>query len=146
MAHQDKGHYSAKHKNTTRDERIATAIQSRADAGQLPCHVAEKLAAELGVLMAEIGRNADLLEIRIGGCQLGLFGYTLVEKRVKPAKEVSPELESAIRSRMTGNPEGPMPCAAVWDVALSREMPRVEVSAACEKLGIKIKPCQLGAF
>ena len=146
MAHQDKGHYSAKHKNTTRDERIAAAIQSRAGAGQLPCRVAEKLAAGLGVLMAEIGRNADLLEIRIGGCQLGLFGHTRAEKRVKPAQEVSPELESVIRSRLTGSPEGPISCAAVWDIALLREMPRAEVSAACEKLGIKIKPCQLGAF
>jgi hypothetical protein len=39
-----------------------------------------------------------------------------------------------------------MPCAAAWDIAALREIPRLEVSSACEKLGIKIKPCQLDAF
>ena len=146
MAQEDKGHYAAKHKNTTLDERIATAVKSKADGGQLACRVAEQLAAELGVPMAEIGRTADLLEIRIGGCQLGLFGHTPEEKGVKPADEVSHSLEIIIRSRLVGGPKGPIPCAAAWDIAALQGISRLKVSAACEKLGIKIKPCQLGAF
>jgi hypothetical protein len=146
MAQEDKGHYAAKHKNTTLDERIAVAVKSKADGGKLACPVAEQLAAELGVPMVEIGRTADLLEIRIGGCQLGLFGHTREEKGVKPAEEVSERLEIILRSRLTGGPAGPMPCEAAWDIAALQEMPRLKVSCACEKLGIKIKPCQLGAF
>jgi hypothetical protein len=146
MTEADKGHYAAKHRNATLDERIAAALQAKVGGGPLSCAVGEGLAAELGVSMAEIGRNADLLEIRIGGCQLGLFSRAPETKAVRPAAEVSPILETAIRSRLVGGPHGDLPCAAAWDIAALRQMPRLEVSSACEKLGIKIKPCQLGAF
>jgi hypothetical protein len=146
MTQEDKGHYAAKHQNAKLDERLAAAVRLKTIEGKLNCSAAERLAAELEVPMAEIGLTADLLEINIIGCQLGLFGHTLEEKCVKPAEEVSPMLETVIRSRLAGGPEGPMPCAAAWDIAALRGMPRLEVSSACEKLGIKIKPCQLGAF
>ena len=146
MAQEDKGHYAAKHGGASPNEWIAAAVQATAVGGKLSCPAAERLAAELSVPMAEIGRTADLLEIRIGGCQLGLFGHTPEQKGVKPAKEVSQKFEMVIRSRLVGGPAGPMPCAAAWDIAASSEISRQDVSSACEALGIKIKPCQLGAF
>lgn len=139
----DKGHYAAKHKDTSLDERIAAAVKGAAGEGKIACPSAEKLAAELAVSPAEIGRHADLLELRISGCQLGLFGHTSEEKAVRPAEEVSPDLETDIRGRLSG---GKLPCAAAWEIAAKRGMRRIEVAAACEKLRIKVKPCQLGAF
>ncbi|MDA8123983.1 MAG: hypothetical protein M0009_02175 [Deltaproteobacteria bacterium] len=146
MTQTDKGHYAAKHRDAKVDEGLAAAVQAKSVGGKLSCPAAEALAAELAVTMAEIGKTADLLEVRINGCQLGLFGHSPAEKGVKPAEEVSHVFETLIRSRLVGGPAGPMPCAAAWEIAKLRKMPRLEVSSACEKLGIKIKPCQLGAF
>ena len=143
MTNESLGHYAAKHGDAKPDERIGTALKARAEGGSLACPAAEKLAAEQGVAMADIGRNADLLEIRINRCQLGLFGHSKEEKAVKPAREVICSLETEIRRRLD---EGRLPCAVAWEIAGLREMPRIDVAAACEKLGIKIKPCQLGAF
>jgi len=39
-----------------------------------------------------------------------------------------------------------LPCAAAWDIAAQAGISKMALSAACEALGIKIKPCQLGAF
>jgi hypothetical protein len=39
-----------------------------------------------------------------------------------------------------------LPCSAAWVIAEKLNIPRMKVSAACETLQIKIKPCQLGAF
>ncbi|MCL2669618.1 MAG: hypothetical protein FWE89_02935, partial [Syntrophaceae bacterium] len=134
---------AAKHRGAKPDKRLGVVLKARAEGGSLGCPAAEKLTAELGVAMAAVGRNADLLEIRINCCQLGLFGHSKEEKVVRPAPEVPCFLETEIRRCLEG---GRLPCAAVWEIADLREMPRIEVAAACEKLGIKIKPCQLGAF
>ena len=40
---------------------------------KIPCALAFKLAAESGVKIAEIGKMADELEIKITSCQLGCF-------------------------------------------------------------------------
>jgi len=37
-------------------------------------------------------------------------------------------------------------CAAAWEIAGSLNISRTKVASACEAMGIKIKPCQLGAF
>jgi hypothetical protein len=143
MAHVDKGHYAAKHAGARPDERIAAAVRPQAGGGKLACADAERLAAELAAPLSEIGRTADLLEIRISGCQLGLFGHTPEQKSVRPADEVPAELEKAICGRLA---EGGLPCADAWDIAAAQKIPRLKVSSACEALAIKIKPCQLGAF
>jgi hypothetical protein len=145
MTHSDAGRYAAKHgKGGSLDEKIAGAVRTKVAAGELACAAAERISGELGVAMAEVGRTADLLEIRIGGCQLGLFGYDAPGGRiVRPAERVEPALEAAIRGRLSG---GRLPCIAAWEIAADRKIPRLNVSSACEKLKIKVKPCQLGAF
>ena len=42
--------------------------------------------------------------------------------------------------------EKKLSCRAAWDIAHRFKVPKMAVSAACEALNIKIKPCQLGAF
>jgi len=145
MTHSDAGRYSAKHgKGGSPDERIAGAVRTKLTAGELACADAERISGELGVTMAEVGRTADLLEMRIGRCQLGLFGYDAPGGRiVRPAEGVEPALEAAIRGRLSN---GRLPCSAAWEIATDRKVPRLNVSSACEVLKIKVKPCQLGAF
>jgi hypothetical protein len=143
MAHKDAGRYADKHgPGVSPDERIAGAVREKAGAGELACAEAERIGAALGVSLAEIGRTCDLLEVRIGRCQLGLFGYA-AGKTVLPAAAVAPGLEEAIRARLAG---GKLPCKAAWETAAEWKVPRMGVSEACEALKIRIKPCQLGAF
>jgi hypothetical protein len=143
MAHSDAGRYATKHEPGVRpDEGIAGAVREKAAAGELACAEAERIGATLGVSLAEIGRTLDLLELRIGRCQLGLFGYP-EGKAVRPAAAVATDFEAAIRGSLAG---GRLPCKTAWEIAAERKIPRMEVSAACEALKIRIKPCRLGAF
>jgi hypothetical protein len=146
MTHADEGRYSAKHApGGTPDEKIAATVREKVANGMLACADAEHISAELGAALGEVGRTLDLLEIRISRCQLGLFGYEheVKGKSVRPAGQVTPELEEAVRSRLAG---GRLPCRAAWEIAAEMNIPRMKVSSACETLKIKIKPCQLGAF
>ncbi len=145
MTHSDAGRYAAKHgAGGGPNEKIAAAIRVTLTAGELACADAERISAEVGSTMAEVGRTADLLEIRIGRCQLGLFGYDAPGGRiVRPAEGVEPGLEDAIRGRLS---DGRLPCGAAWEIAADRKIPRMNVCSACEALKIKVKPCQLGAF
>lgn len=143
MTHSDAGHYAAKHgPGATPDRRIAAEIAEKAAEGKLACAQAERIGSELGVSLAEIGRTLDLMELRIAGCQLGLFGYPK-GKALEPATAVDPDLERALRESLTN---GRLSCKAAWEIARSRGIARMAVSSACESLGVRIKPCQLGAF
>ena len=84
-----------------------------------------------------------MLEIRIIRCQMGIFGYEPEKKVVKPTENVPDELERAIRDKLA---DGKLTCALAWEVTRTLKIPKMNVSSACEKLGIKIKLCQLGAF
>ena len=145
MTHADAGRYSAKHPpDGTIDEKIAAAVRGKVAKGEIACADAERIGAELGAALGEVGRTIDLLEFRISRCQLGLFGYDTAGGRVVRTDErVEPGIEASIRSRLAG---GRLPCAAAWEIAAEMNIPRMKVSGACEALKIKIKPCQLGAF
>ena len=144
MTHSNAGHYAAKHgQGGQPDEKIAAAIRGKALNGELGCAEAEATGAGFGATLAEVGRTMDLLEIRIGRCQLGLFGYDTPGGRiVQPAETVAPELEAKIRG---GLADGRLPCRTAWEIAAGLRLPRMKVSSACEALNIRIKPCQLGA-
>jgi len=143
MAHEDAGHYAAKHKDTELNEKIAVKVREKMSDNSLSCGTAHVIAEELKVLPSEVGVTLDLLEVRIGKCQLGLFGYGEEKRIVKPADEVSPELQSEIKSRSVG---GRLPCKAVWDIAEKYKMKRLDLANACEKLNLKINSCQIGSF
>lgn len=146
MTHADEGRYAAKHGPGGKvDEKIAAAVREKVANGRIACAEAERIGKELGVALADVGRTVDLLEVRISRCQLGLFGYDgeAKGKSVRPAEQVTPEIEEAVRSRLEG---GRLPCRCAWQIAEAMNIPRMQVSSACETLKIKIKPCQLGAF
>ncbi len=147
MTHEDAGKYAAKHPpNTARSEQVAKAIREKSPGGALGCAMAEKISKDLKVDMAEVGRTADLMEIRIKECQLGLFGWGDKPghgKDVRATDSVSLEIKSALEKAVVN---GTVACAAAWSIADQLGVKRKAISAACETLNIKIRPCQLGAF
>jgi hypothetical protein len=122
---------------------LQEAISAAAPQGLIGCAEAFSIAAKTSRPPAEVGEALDRLRIRLVKCQLGLFGYTPDKKIVNAAPAVKPELALAIQHMLQG---GKLPCHLAWDLAKTFQLPRMAVSAACEALGVKIKPCQLGAF
>ena len=143
MTHSDAGNYRAKHPSGKLNNEIARVIEKKVCDGEITCADGEGIAGALNVPMGEIGIAVDLLEIRIGKCQLGLFGYKPEKMIVKPADTVTAELEKAIKGALVN---GRLPCATSWEIAEKFSVSKMDVSSACEALKIKIKPCQLGAF
>lgn len=144
MTQKDTGNYRAKHySDVSVDEKVAEAVRKRATGGKISCAGASEVARELGVSMKEVGIALDVMEMHIIKCQLGLFGYSPEKLIVKPARIVAAGLERAIREALV---KGRLPCAAAWAIAEKLDIPRMDVSSACEALQIKVKPCQLGAF
>ncbi|MEW6442773.1 MAG: hypothetical protein AB1640_17685 [bacterium] len=146
MAHEDAPHYSRKHPSGERpDQRLAEAVRKKAVRSTIACSAAFEIVSESGAEPSRVGRTIDLLEVRLVRCQLGLFGYPSKEggKALEPAATVSPELEKAIREKLA---DGRLACADAWAIAEALGLRRMEVSSAAEKLGVRIKPCQLGAF
>ncbi len=74
---------------------------------------------------------------------MGLFGYKPEKKVVKPAESVSEEMKKEIAAHLK---EGKLTCADAWAIAKKLKVSKMDVSAACETMGIKITSCQLGAF
>jgi hypothetical protein len=147
MAHEDAGKYTAKHPlGTAMNEQIAKAIQEKSSGGKLVCAMGEKISKELKVGIAEVGKTADLLEMKIIECQLGLFGWgdkPSHGKDIRAADSVSVEIKSALEKAAVN---GMVTCAALWTIADQLGVKRKIVSAACETLRLKIRSCQLGTF
>ena len=136
--------FAAKHPSGTQiDPRIQAEIDQKATSGKIPCAVAFDIASRLSVQPEDVGKTIDLLNIRINKCQLGLFGYEPDKKIVNPSGTVEPQLENAIRDALVDNR---LACRQAWEIASQLGLRKLVVSSACEALGIKIKPCQLGAF
>jgi len=144
MAHTDADHYAAKHPlDRPLNKNIAAAVKQSVAEDGIACADAAAISRRLGVAMQEVGVTIDLLEMRIKWCQLGLFGFDRQMGILQPANEVAPDLEIAIRENLV---EGRLPCVAAWEIAERKRIPRMDVASVCEKLKIRIKPCQLGAF
>ena len=145
MTHEYEGHYRKKHDpNIEPSPTLVKLIRERAKGDRLPCGSAFTVAEMARVTPSEVGRVADLLEIKITECQLGLFGHKADRRNiVRPAQTVSSQLEETLRGRLAN---GRLPCESAWDVARHFGMSKLEVTAACEKLGIRLVSCQLGTF
>ena len=144
MTHEDRGHYSKKHPPERRVKpEISEALRQKASDGEITCAAAHQIAANLGVSPLEVGVAADIMEMRIVKCQLGLYGYRPEKRIVRPSPQVSPALEAGIRDALV---EGRLACKTAWEMAERLGLRKMEVSSACEALKIKITSCQLGAF
>ena len=144
MTHEDKGHFSKKHSPDRKvSERVSAQVKSKVTDGAMACAVAFEIAESLAVPAEEVGFTLDSLEVKVVKCQLGLFGYAPSKRLVKPVERVPPDLEKTIRGALV---KGRLPCSSAWALAEKRRLKKMEISSACETLGIKIGPCQLGTF
>ena len=143
MTSQHRSDYSKKHDaQDVPDARIMAEIKTRTKNKELPCAVAFKIAGGLEVPPDAVGKTVDLMNYRLVKCQLGLFGYP--EKKIVSAREApNPEIEEAISSARV---DGRLPCKAAWQIADRFNVSKMTVSGVCEQMGIKVRPCQLGAF
>jgi hypothetical protein len=144
MTRKDKGHYARKHPSDRKiDPKIAEAVHDRTSEREISCAAAFKVVGDLGVSPLEVGFTIDVLEIPVTKCQLGLFGYNPRKGFVKPAESVSSGLEDAIRKALVNDR---LSCAAAWEIAERLGIGKMDVTAACEALKIKLVSCQLGTF
>jgi len=147
MTHDKQGRYSQKESAAgEHDPSLVQAVERAAGPRGLSCAVAEELAADLGFPPNDVGAAADSREIKLVGCQLGLFGHETADGRhpaFGPAGPLAPEMERRLGEALV---DGRLPCAAAWAIAADLGVERVEVARACEERGIKISSCQLGAF
>jgi hypothetical protein len=132
-----------KHPGKAPDPKIEAELASKLIGGELPCVVAFDIAAGLNVTPAQVGITADLLNIKISKCQIGLFGYQPDQKPVSAAKPPPVALEEALLSAQT---ENRITCKMAWEIAARLKVGKIAVGRACEAMGIKIKNCQLGGF
>ncbi len=142
MGHEDRGHYAAKHKGIEMDPKIAEALDRHQEDGLLYCASAHRVAKELNIDPSGIGVQADLKELRISKCQMGLFGYPS-GKKLDPSVDVPDDLWNRLESEAV---DGRLSCAQCWAIAKEFKCSKLMVGSACEKLELRIKPCQLGAF
>jgi hypothetical protein len=144
MAEKGDSHYAKKHPAGRKpDRRLAELVKARAVEDEIPCAVAFEMARESKTGPAEVGTAMDLLEMRIGKCQLGLFGYGQRKKITVPAESVSPDLADMIQASLVG---GRLACKSAWEIAKGLGVTKMAVASACEALKIRISDCQLGAF
>jgi hypothetical protein len=145
MTHEYEGRYRTKHASQTQvDPSLAKQVCDVAKDGLLPCSSAFIVADKTGASPAEVGQAADLLELKITKCQLGLFGYGKGKRNiVEAAEQISDELAQALQ-KATVN--GRLPCERAWEIAERFGLPKMTITSACERLNIRLGFCQLGTF
>jgi hypothetical protein len=144
MTRRYEGHYTDKNGHNHKiNPEIAERAEKVSIGKEMSCVAAFKLVNELNVEPSDVGVTLDFLEIKIIKCQLGIFGYGKAKKIVKPMGLVPESLEKEIRENLI---DGKLWCKNAWKIADSKRLPRMEITSACNALGIKISPCQLGAF
>jgi len=142
MTHSDAGNYAAKHQNQSIPAELKKMIKAALADNRLSCRKAHEIAADSEFTPEDIGRAADLMEIRLTGCQLGLFGHGKKEK-IQAVASLDAKLEKILRESLL---DGTLPCLTAWQIAADFNLQKTDITAACEAGKIKITPCQLGAF
>lgn len=144
MSCDSRSSFSSKHEAGSRvDPVIRQQLEAHAKNGEISCAVAFEVARICGTSPDKIGKNADLMELRLVKCQMGLFGYHPEKKKVTPSSEPDESVRNEISAHLI---DGKLPCKSAWEIASRLNMRKMQISSVCETLGIKISNCQLGAF
>jgi len=126
-------------------DKVIKELKGAARQGRISCGLALTTAFRCGVTPGEVGRCLDEQGFRIDSCQLGLFGYGPgKQKRIQVPETISDE----VAAWMAGCSEakGHITCAEIFAKAKGEGLSRALLAGACEKMGVKIRECQLGAF
>jgi hypothetical protein len=128
---------------TRLDPQFQERLVQTARQGTIACASVFDILTQVDVSPSDAGKSLDALDIGLTHCQLGLFGYLPEKKIVKPVENPDPELRQAIQSATVDNT---LSCEQAWNLARIANVPKMKISGICEAIGIRIKPCQLGAF
>lgn len=121
------------------------ALEAVSKEGRISCAAALSAASRSGITPAEAGNLLDEMGTRIETCQLGLFGYGPgKQKRIHIPDEISTDVAAWITS--SAEARGHITCAEIFAKAKDEGLSRSLLAGACEKMGVKIRTCQLGAF
>lgn len=144
MTREDEGHYTDKHSQDKEiNPDIAELVRKKSSNNKISCAAAFKIAEDLDKEPAQVGATLDFLEIKIAKCQLGIFGYDKDAHVLKPMEHVPDPLKKAILEVLT---DGKLRCRDAWKTAERMGIGKMDVTSACNALGVKISSCQLGAF
>ncbi len=148
--HEDAGHYAGKHpEGTALNKAAAEAVKKRVKNERITCRDAHDAADEAGVSPSLVGQTLDLLEVRIKGCQLGLFGHKGADPEVNHGKfemKAPKDSSALIEAIKEASDENGISCYSLWMAADKAGFSKIEAAAVCDKFGININNCQLGAF
>lgn len=122
---------------------IYSTLQEFTHNNKITCQNAHDFAKKCNQSPLQIGRLLDEKNIRVDKCQLGLFGYGPQKKKLAPHINLSPDQQQSIRNAQQ---KACVSCHDSWKLAKQLNLSRLEMGSACEKLGLRIKPCQLGIF
>ena len=129
-------------------KKLEEMIRINPHQGMLPCPVAHYIASVLGVTPREVGDCATAIEVKLDLCQLGLFGYgrkvtrtgyKILGRPVDVPEEALAQIKAAAK-------DGAIACIDLWAIAARFGFTRPEAGNAADSLGLKVSPCQLGAF
>lgn len=128
--------------NTGKQKDIAEILKAAATENKIACARIFEIIKDNSFFpdIAGIAMNENKIKITV--CQLGLFGHSN-GKNIPACEKISEKLEDIIYENLES---GKLPCPAAWNIAEKMKMKKMDVAAACEKMGIKINKCQLGAF
>ena len=121
---------------------IVEILESASSDKKISCVKVFDVIREYTIFPDIAGFTLNQNKIKLNLCQLGLFGYP-EGKKIIECDSISEDLEDKIYSSLE---DEKLPCAAAWNIASELNIKKLEVTAACEKLGIRINKCQLGAF
>jgi hypothetical protein len=143
MTHLDRGNYAKKHPDANINPEAETLLKAETEHGKTTCAAVHRVAKQLKITPADAGVQVDLLELRLVRCSLGLFGYGKGVKMTQPVDSIAQDLEALLDQ---ASHDGRISCKDCWRIAKELKVSRINVSSACEFKGLRIKPCQLGAF
>ena len=113
--------------------------------GRISCAAALSLASKYQAEPAMVGEMIDELKISIELCQLGLFGYGPEKKKniIEP-DTIPSDISQWIEDAKSG--VGYLTCADIFAKAKETSRSKALLAGACEKMELKIRACQIGAF
>ncbi|WP_300667184.1 hypothetical protein [Desulfoluna sp.] len=127
------------------NEAVEQGLAAVAREGRISCAAALATAFRCGITPGEVGDCIDAMGLRIHSCQLGLFGYGPgKQKRILMPEVISDEVAAWV-SRCA-EAKGHVTCEEIFTRAKGEGLSRALLAGACEKTGVKIRECQLGAF
>jgi hypothetical protein len=115
MSERKRKPYSQKHDPNLRpDSRIEKEMKKRDAGREIPCALAFEIAEGLGVEPEDVGRTADVLDIPLVRCQLGLFGYKPENKIIRADDTTNQEIKNAL---IGSSHHHRLPCEKAWQIA-----------------------------